>query len=181
MFRTFFMIGGFTFGGGYAMLPLIHEEIVNKKNWLTDSEFVDLFAVAQSLPGVFAVNMAIFIGYRLKRVPGAFVCAIGTTLPSFIIILLIAIFFSQIKDNEYVERVFKGLRPVVVSMIAAPVFQTWKSLKLPITAVWIPIAVAVAVWYFGVSPILVIIIAGALGYLYTEFIKDKINSKDSAS
>ncbi|KGL51809.1 chromate transporter [Porphyromonas canoris] len=175
LFRTFFLIGGFTFGGGHAMLPLIQEEIVNKKKWLTDKEFIDLFAVAQSLPGVFAVNMAIFIGYKLRGPIGAVACALGATLPSFLIILILALFFSQIRENEYVERVFKGLRPIVVAMIAAPVFQTWKRLHLPHTTIWIPIAVAIAVWYFGVSPVIVIIVAGALGYIYTEHIRRRLH------
>lgn len=177
MFWTFFLIGGFTFGGGYAMLPLIQEEIVNKRKWMTDDEFIDLFVVAQSLPGVFAVNIAIFIGYKLKKIPGAVLCALGTTLPSFLIILLIAIFFTQIKDNEHVERVFKGLRPVVVAMIAAPVYQTWVKLKMPLVKIWIPILVAVAVWYFGISPIFVIIASGAIAYLYTTFIKKHLHEE----
>ncbi|MDO4789423.1 MAG: chromate transporter [Porphyromonas sp.] len=177
LFRTFFIIGGFTFGGGHAMLPIIQEEIVNKKKWLTDKEFIDLFAVAQSLPGVFAVNMSIFIGYKLRGPIGAVACALGATLPSFLIILILALFFSQIRENEYVERVFKGLRPIVVAMIAAPVFQTWKKLHLPNTSIWIPVAVAIAVWYFGISPIAVIIVAGALGYIYTEHIRKRLHSE----
>ena len=97
LFVTFVRIGAFTIGGGYAMLPLIQREVVDR-GWMTKEEFIDLFAVAQSLPGVFAVNISIFVGYRLKKLTGSLVCALGTILPSFLIILAIALFFTQIKD-----------------------------------------------------------------------------------
>ena len=119
-FCTFFKIGLFTIGGGYAMVPLIEEEVVNKKRWITQEDFIDLLAVSQSVPGVFAVNFSIFIGYKLKRFPGALALALGTILPSFLIILSIALFFHQFKEYETVEKIFKGIRPAVVALIAAP-------------------------------------------------------------
>ena len=117
-FGTFFKIGLFTIGGGYAMVPLIEEEVIHKKKWLTQEEFIDLLAVSQSVPGVFAVNFSIFIGYKLRKFPGALALALGAILPSFLIILAIALFFHQFKEYEAVENIFKGIRPAVVALIA---------------------------------------------------------------
>ena len=129
-FCTFFKIGLFTIGGGYAMVPLIEEEVVNKKQWITQEEFIDLLAVSQSVPGVFAVNFSIFIGYKLRKFPGALALALGAILPSFLIILAIALFFHQYTDYEVVENIFKGIRPAVVDLIAAPTFSMAKSAKI---------------------------------------------------
>ena len=112
-FKTFFKIGIFTLGGGYAMIPLIEEEVVNKKQWVSKDEMLDLIAIAQSCPGVFAINIATFIGYKLKKERGAIATTIGTALPSFLIILLIAMFFHQFEDNRIVAAIFKGIRPAV--------------------------------------------------------------------
>jgi chromate transporter len=129
LFITFVRIGAFTIGGGYAMLPLIQREVVDR-GWMSKEEFIDLFAVAQSLPGVFAVNISIFVGYKLKKLTGSVICALGTILPSFLIILAIALFFTQFRENEWVEKAFKGLRPAVVALIAVPVITTARSLRL---------------------------------------------------
>lgn len=166
MFATFFRIGLFTIGGGYAMIPLIETEVVDRKGWLQREELMDLIAVAQSCPGVFAINLSIFIGYKLRRTPGAFLCAIGTALPSFLIILAIALFFQRFRDNEYVAKAFMGIRPAVVALIAAPVFKMAKTAKINLYNVWIPFIAALAIWLLGVSPIYVILIAGIGGYAY---------------
>ena len=125
-FKTFFKIGIFTLGGGYAMIPLIEEEVVNRKQWVSKDEMLDLIAIAQSCPGVFAINIATFIGYKLRKTRGAIATTIGTALPSFLIILAIAMFFSQFKDNRYVAAMFRGIRPAVVALIAVPTFR-WDS------------------------------------------------------
>lgn len=168
-FLTFFKIGLFTIGGGYAMIPLIEAEIIEKKKWVSHDEFVDLMAIAQSCPGIFAVNIAIFIGYRLRRVKGALVCCLGTALPSFIIILLIALFFHQFKDNQMVAAAFRGIRPAVVALIAVPTYNLAKKAKLNRYTFWIPIVSALLIWLLGVSPILIILIAGVGGYLVGRF------------
>lgn len=168
-FLTFFKIGLFTIGGGYAMIPLIESEIIEKKKWVGKEEFLDLMAIAQSCPGIFAVNIAIFIGYRLRRVKGALVSCIGTALPSFIIILLIALFFHQFKDNQMVTAAFRGIRPAVVALIAVPTFNLAKKAKLNRFTFWIPIASALLIWLLGVSPILIILAAGVGGYLVGRF------------
>lgn len=165
-FLTFFKIGLFTFGGGYAMIPLIEAEIVNRKNWISKEDFLVLLAVAQSCPGVFAINISVFIGYRLRGVKGGLLCALGTALPSFIIILLIAMFFHQFKDNPYVAAMFRGIRPAVVALIAIPTFNMAKKAKLNRYTFWIPVVSALLIWLLGVSPILIILAAGICGFIY---------------
>lgn len=163
-FRTFFKIGLFTFGGGYAMIPMIETEIVDKKHWISKDELMDLLAIAQSCPGVFAINISIFIGYRLRGVKGGISCAVGTALPSFLIILLIALFFHQFKENPYVAALFRGVRPAVVALIAVPTFNMAKKAKLNKFTIWIPVMSALLIWLCGVSPILIILAAGFTGF-----------------
>ena len=165
-FKTFFHIGIFTLGGGYAMIPLIEEEVVNKKQWVSKEEFLDLIAIAQSCPGVFAINISIFIGYKLRKVRGALATSLGTALPSFLIILLIAMFFHRFEDNPVVAAIFRGIRPAVVALIAVPTFNLAKRAQLNKWTVWIPIASALAIWLLGVSPIWIIVAAGIGGYAY---------------
>ena len=129
-FRTFFKIGMVTFGGGYAMIPIIQREVVENHKWTTEQELLDLIAIAQSCPGVFAINISIFIGYKLRKVKGAICTALATALPSFIIILLIAMFFHQFEDNRVVQAIFRGIRPAVVALIAVPTFNLAKSAKI---------------------------------------------------
>ena len=143
LFLTFLKIGVGTIGGGYAMLPLIQREVVDR-GWLSKEDFIDLFSVAQSLPGIFAVNISIFVGYKLKKSMGSVVCALGTILPSFLIILLIATFFTRVQDNEWIEKIFKGLRPAVVALIAVPCITTARSIKLSYLTMLIPVAAAFA-------------------------------------
>ena len=165
-FTTFFRIGLFTLGGGYAMIPLIEEEVVNRKQWVRKEEMLDLIAIAQSCPGVFAINIAIFIGYKLNKVRGALATTLGTALPSFLIILLIAMFFKQFEDNAVVAAMFRCIRPAVVALIAVPTFNLGKRAELNKFTIWIPIVSALAIWALGVSPIWIIIVAGIGGYIY---------------
>ena len=180
-FKTFFKIGIFTLGGGYAMIPLIEEEVVNKHRWVDKDEMLDLIAIAQSCPGVFAINIAIFIGYKLRKVRGAIATAFGTALPSFLIILAIAIFFKQFEDNKVVAAIFRGIRPAVVALIAVPTFRLAQRAKLNWYTFWIPIVVALLIWKFGFSPIYVIIIAAIAGYAYGRIVleNDLRNQKRS--
>ena len=165
-FRTFFKIGIFTLGGGYAMIPLIEEEVVNRHRWVSKDEMLDLIAIAQSCPGVFAINISIFIGYKLNKVRGALATTMGTALPSFMIILAIAMFFHQFEDNQVVAAMFQGIRPAVVALIAVPTFNMGKRAKLNKFTIWIPIVSALLIWLMGVSPIWIIIAAGIGGYIY---------------
>ena len=165
-FRTFFKIGMFTLGGGYAMIPIIEEEVVNKHRWVKKDELLDLIAIAQSCPGVFAINISIFIGYKLNKVRGAVVTALGTALPSFHIILAIAMFFHQFEDNRVIAAMFKGIRPAVVALIAVPTFNLGRQARLNRFTIWIPVVSALLIWLLGVSPIWIIIAAGIGGYIW---------------
>ena len=153
------------------MIPLIEEEVVNKHKWVAKDEMLDLIAIAQSCPGVFAINIATFIGYKLRKRRGAICTTLGTALPSFLIILAIAIFFKQFEDNKVVASIFRGIRPAVVALIAVPTFRLGQRAKLNRYTIWIPVACALAIWALGVSPIYIIIIAGIAGYIYGMYIK----------
>ncbi len=168
-FSIFFKIGAFTIGGGYAMVPLIEDEIVTKRNWIAKEDFVDLLAISQSSPGILAVNISIFIGYRLRGICGSIVTALGTILPSFLIILAIALFFHNFKDNTVIQRIFKGIRPAVVALIAAPAFSMAKSAGINKCNVWIPVVAALLIWLLGFSPIWIIIAAGVGGYVWGKY------------
>ncbi|MDR0994754.1 MAG: chromate transporter [Tannerella sp.] len=167
LFLTFFRIGAFTIGGGYAMLPLIEREVVGH-GWISKEDFFDLFTVSQSMPGIFAVNISIFLGYKLKKVKGSLVCALGTILPSFLMILAIALFFTQIKDNPWVVRALKGLRPAVVALIAVPCLSAARTAGLTWKTALIAMAAALLIWLGGLSPVYIILVAALGGILYKQ-------------
>lgn len=169
LFWSFFKIGAFTFGGGYAMIPLIQKEVVDRKKWLAEGEFIDMLAIAQSVPGPISLNTAVFVGNKKKGYWGSLASSLGIILPSFIIILLIALVFTEFKNNPGVERVFKGIRPAVVALIAAPLWKMGKSAGVTWKTLWIPVAAALIIWLLGLSPIYIVIAAilGGLGiHLY---------------
>ncbi|NEZ50075.1 chromate transporter [Clostridium botulinum] len=177
MFSIFFKIGAFTIGGGYAMLPLIEREIVDKKSWIEKEEYLDMIALAQSSPGPIAVNTSVFVGYKIGGPLGILATTLGAVLPSFLIILLVASFFVGLQDNKIVERVFKGIRPAVVALIAAPVIRMGKDAKINKKTIIIPIIVAILVGVLRVTAIIVIIISALLGIAYTIYLGGK---KDDA-
>lgn len=171
LFFTFFKIGAFTFGGGWAMISIIEREIVDKHKWLEREAFLDLLAVAQSLPGILAVNIAVAIGDRLRGFKGSTVAALGTILPSFVMILLIAIFLTpdMIKNNATLSAIFSGIRPAVVALIIAPVISSARSARIGWKTVAIPISVALLIWSklpVVSNPILYIVLGGLGGYIY---------------
>ena len=171
-FKTFFKIGAFTLGGGYAMIPIIQSEVVDKHKWIDKEEFLDLIAIAQSCPGVFAINISTFIGYKMRKEKGAIRSALGTALPSFMIILLIAMCFHRFMDIPWIAAMFNGIRPAVVALIAVPTFNLAKSANITLANCWIPILSALLIWAMHVNPIFVIIAAGVGGYIYGKFLKD---------
>lgn len=183
LFTTFFRIGAFTFGGGWAMISLLERDIVNSQRWLTKEEFLDNLAISQSLPGILAVNMAIAVGYKMRSIPGAIVATLGTILPSFLIILSIAIFLTPetIQQNHVLSSIFKGIRPAVVALILSPVFTTAKSAKISWKNCWIPISIAFLIWSglpLVSSPILYIIIGVIVGYvIYSRNLHKTIKKK----
>ena len=148
LFITFFKIGAFTFGGGWAMISIIEREIVDRHKWVGKEEFLDLLAVAQSLPGILAVNISVAVGDKLRQRTGSIVAAAGTILPSFLIILAIALFLTPdlINNNEVLVKVFKGIRPAVVALIIAPVISAAKAAKLNWKTAAIPVVVALMIW-----------------------------------
>ena len=154
------------------MIPLIEEEVVDKHKWMAREELLDVIAIAQSCPGVFAINVSTFVGYKLKKTRGAIACTLGTALPSFIIILLIAMFFRHAQDNPVVAAMFRGIRPAVVALIAVPTFNMAKSANIGWSNCWIPIASALAIWALGVSPIIIIILAAVGGYVYGKYLRN---------
>lgn len=165
MFITFVRIGAFTIGGGYAMIPLIQREVVQVRKWMSPKEFIDMLALAQSAPGVIAINTAIFIGYKLKGVRGSIVTALGCALPSFVIILLIAMVFTNFKDSPVVERIFKGIRPAVVALIAAPLYNMAKAAGVTWKTIFIPLIAALLIWGLNISPVWVVVAAIAGGII----------------
>lgn len=166
LFTTFFRIGLFTIGGGYAMIPLIERDVVERNRWVDKEMFVDLLSVSQSAPGVFAVNISTFIGYRLRGLGGSVAASLGCIAPSVIIILAIALFFNRFREYEVVNNIFLGLRPAVVALIAAPVFSVAKSARIAWTNVWIPILSALLIVAFGVSPVYIIMAAVVFGIVW---------------
>ncbi|MDE7427604.1 MAG: chromate transporter [Muribaculaceae bacterium] len=169
LFLTFAKIGAFTFGGGWAMISIIEREIVHKYHWLKQEEFLDLLAVAQSMPGILAVNISVVVGDKLRNLTGSIIAALGTIMPSFSIILLIAIFLTPetITTNPALTAIFKGIRPVVVALIVAPVITSARSMKLTLKMAWIPAIVALLIWSKWPvisNPILFIVLGGLGGW-----------------
>lgn len=166
LFLTFFKIGAFTIGGGYVMLPIIEREVVQKWKWVGSEEFVDLIAIAQSTPGVIAINSATIIGYKVAGTGGALFAAIGAALPSFLIILLIANFFLQFREYSPVEAFMRGARAAVVGLLfyasfamGKKVTESWKTVVLGITGF-------MAVFFLGIHPIAALIGAGIIGAIF---------------
>ena len=170
LFWTYLKIGTFTIGGGYVMLSMIEREIVDRKGWIDREEFLNMIALAQAAPGLIAVNSAIFIGWRIGGWRGVIATVLGAVLPSFFIILAIAMLFQDYKDYPAVEAIFKGIRPAVVALIAAPLCKMAKSAKITWTTALIPIAGALLIWLAGLSPIWIIFVTAlaALGYTYLK-------------
>ena len=166
IFFTFAKIGTFTLGGGYAMVPLIQKEVVDKKQWISKDDFVDMLAVSQAVPGILAVNIAIFTGYKIKGNGGSIIATLGAILPSFFIILIIAMFFRHFEENSWIQKMFKAIRPAVVALIAVPVFTTAKAIGINLKTIVIPIVSAFLIWYWGVSPIYIILVAGVGGLMW---------------
>ena len=173
LFWSFFKIGTFTLGGGYAMIPLMEKELVDRHHWLTNEEFMDIIALSQTMPGIFAANMAVHVGWRLRGVPGAIFSLVGNILVPILIILALAMGLHYLQGNAVVEAVFKGVRPVVVALIAAPVFRMAKTAKISLYNFWIPVVASLLIWLLGISPIWVILVAGIGGFVYGKYLEKK--------
>lgn len=160
------------------MISIIEKEVVDKNKWLDKADFLDLLAVAQALPGILAVNISVAVGDRLRSTRGAVAASLGTILPSFMIILAIAIFLTPdiIKNNPVISAIFKGIRPAVVALIVAPVFSSAKSAGITVKTVWIPVVTALLIWSkwpVVSNPILFILLGGLGGYMYMSYTQKK--------
>lgn len=175
MFLTFFKIGAFTFGGGFAMIPIIQEEVVNKQGWIKDEEFIDTISVAQSSPGPIAVNSSIYVGYKIKGITGALVATLGTVLPSFITILIIAKSFTYFRDNDSFEKIFSGIRPTVVALIFSALYRLVYKSYLGYRALAAALIIALILIFFNISPIYIVVlgIIGSVAYHKAFERKDK--------
>lgn len=175
LFGSFFKIGLFTFGGGYAMLPMIEREVMDKGRWnVRKEEFLDLLTLAQTVPGPIALNTAVFIGYKSRGYAGALATALGIVVPSFVIILVIAILFADIRHNPVVEAAFKGMRPAVVALILVPVISLARGMHW--TMFFVIAASALTVWGLSLSPIWLLLMGAAGGIFWTLFIAKKIRA-----
>ena len=154
------------------MIPIIERDVVDRLHWLTREEFLDLMVVSQSAPGVFAANFAIAIGYKLAGKKGSLACALGTVLPSILIILAIALFFQQFRGNRVVENVFRGIRPAVAALIMGPIFKLSKSAGITWKTVWIPVVAVSLISLLGISPVWVSA-AGIAGGICRYFVEKK--------
>ena len=165
LFLTFLKIGAFTFGGGYAMLPALQREVVEKRRWATEEEVMDWYAIGQCTPGVIAVNTSTFIGYRLRGVPGAIVATAGMVFPSLVIITIIAAFIQQFAHLAVVQHAFAGIRVAVCALVLQSVWKMAKKGVVDLPTGVILVVTFAAVAFFGVSPVLMVVIATAAGIL----------------
>ena len=155
------------------MIPLMEKELVDRHQWLTNEEFMDIISLSQTMPGIFAANMATHVGWRLRGIPGAIFSVLGNILMPIVIILALAAGLYFLQGNEVVEAVFKGVRPVVVALIAAPVFRMAKTALITRYNFWIPVVAALLIWLLKVSPIWVILVSGIGGFVYGKYMEKK--------
>ena len=171
IFGVFVKIGTFTIGGGYAMIPIIEDEL-KRRNWVNPEEIDDVVVLAQSAPGLLAVNMAIFSGYKIRGLKGSIAATVGSVLPSFFIILAIAMAFTNFQDNPIVIRIFSGIRPVVVALIASPMISMARKSNKSLSAWLISVISLVLVAFLDISPIYIIITVLVIAYSIAK-IKEK--------
>lgn len=165
LFILFTKIGVFTIGGGYAVIPLIEKEIVSRE-WISTEEFYELLAITESLPGVFATNIAALVGFKVGGAKGGLLAALGTIIAPFAIIILIALFFAHFQENIYVTKAFKALRPVVVALIAAPCYTAIRMNKMTLKSLILPVLALLLMWFANVSPIWIVLLGCIGGVLY---------------
>ena len=181
LFITFFKIGATTFGGGYAMLPIIKREVVETRGWLAEEEFVDVLAVAQSSPGAVAVNSAIFIGCKLHGYSGAIASMLGAILPSFFVILTIALFFAHYTDIPVVAAAFNGIRPAVAALIAAAVLKIGKPVLKSPTKIIFALSFLILFTFFNVHPVTIIVLGAGSGLLLSHLTAEQPSEKEGDS
>ncbi|POZ93575.1 chromate transporter [Petrotoga halophila] len=167
MFITFFKIGLFTFGGGYAMIPLMEKEVVENKKWVEKDKFTDTVSLTQTIPGAVAINLSILVGYNIRGVLGSVISTIGVSLPSFIIILVIAFTLTKTAGLSVLQSAFEGIRPAIAALIVYAGISLSKSVKWSIPLVLLTAGAFVAIGAFKINPIYIIVIAFIIGSLYS--------------
>ncbi len=175
LFLIFFRLGMFTLGGGYAMVPLIEDEIVVKNKWLDEDDFLDVIAMSQSLPGPLAVNVSTFVGYRIYKKRGAFICALGTVLPSFLIVLMVASVLSSFYKNPYVIKFFSGVRPAVAALIVSAVYRLRKGVEVNLFSALFFIVSVIAILVMSINPAFVILFSAISGIYLYPYLKRRFN------
>lgn len=165
LFLSFFKIGAFSFGGGYAMLPLMKEIVIDQHNWLTNSEFIDILAISEMTPGPIAINMATFLGYRVGGVFGSVAATLAVVLPSFIVMSLIFHFVTKFKDSPYTDYFFRGIRPIVLGLIASAAVSVAMDAYVDIKSVIISIVLFYFITFKNLKAIPAIILAGLAGII----------------
>lgn len=165
IFMVFLKIGAFSFGGGYAMLPLMEKEIIVLRGWLSSGEFIDIVAISEMTPGPLAINAATFLGYRVSGTLGSVVATIAVVLPSFIIMITILIFINRFRDSKYIDWTFRGIRPVVLGLIISAAVSVSFSSFIDFKSILIGLGIFYIVAIRKVNPISAIIIAGSLGLI----------------
>lgn len=169
LFWTFVKVSAFTIGGGMAMVAVVRDILVVKRKWMSEDEFMDILAISQTLPGLMAVNTAIFVGYRLMGTRGSIVATLGSILPPFIIILAIAMVFTGYKDNPAIEAIFKGIRPAVVALIAVPTIQMAIRQKLDWFTGAMALITMALIAFLKVSPIYIILVVGVIAAVVAKY------------
>lgn len=167
LFKTFFRIGGLTFGGGYAMLPMLEKEVVENRNWATSEELLDYYAVGQTTPGVIAVNTATFVGYKVKGVLGALFATAGVVFPSLVIIIIIATCLQNFAQYEVVQNAFSGIRVVVAVLILNAIIKLWKNSVIDKIGIVVFILTFICGAVLNISSIYIVISAAILGIIIT--------------
>lgn len=174
LFRSFLKVGLFTFGGGYAMIPIIEREVVTRNNWIAKEEFIDLLTIAQSAPGPIALNSAAFVGYKSRGYVGTLVSLLGVVLPSFVIILILAVGFASIRENQIVEAAFKAMRPAVVALILNPTVKMMRGMHPAMIAIMVVSMVLLI--FVKLSPIYLIALSAAIAVIWTRRVEQQIKN-----
>ena len=176
LFLTFFKIGAFTFGGGYAMIPLIKREVVENKKWIDEDEMFDIIAIAESTPGPLAINTATFVGSKMMGIKGSSAATLGVVAPSFIIIVTISQILLQIEHLNIVQNAFMGIRAGVIVMIANALLSLYKKLKKEVFTYAILALALILIWIVKLKTIVVLIICALAGILWSSYVRKKVQS-----
>ena len=166
IFLTFARVGGLTFGGGYAMLPILQKEVVEKRKWVSDADVMDYYAISQCMPGIIAVNTSLFIGNKIKNAKGSVAAALGVVFPSLVIIMLIAAFISSFAHLAFVQNAFAGIRVCVFVLILNAIMKLGKKAVIDWVSIGIFLAVLLLSILTDISPIILVVAAGLLGVIY---------------